>query len=140
MKNLNPNIAKKKCPCHSGNLYKFCCQPYHDGLNPENALKLMKSRYSAYALNLYHYIIETTHPKSLQFKVDKAEWIRNISQFSLNTQFIGLEILSFEEKEFYAFVTFRAHLIQKNKDCSFTERSYFEKLENKWVYYSGEIS
>jgi len=47
MKKPKPNTP---CPCGSGRKYKKCCQPYHRGAKPDNALTLMKSRYAAYAL------------------------------------------------------------------------------------------
>ncbi|MDD2950112.1 MAG: YchJ family metal-binding protein, partial [Sulfuricurvum sp.] len=58
---ISPNAP---CPCHSGEKYKKCCQPYHKGILPSNAQKLMRSRYSAFALELSNYIMATTHPNN----------------------------------------------------------------------------
>lgn len=128
------------CPCKSSSPYANCCKPFHQGLLPDNALKLMRSRYSAYALCLPEYIIQTTHPANPQFNSDIARWAQNITDFCLNTQFVGLEILQFQEDHHLATVTFVAHLTQDNKDVSFTEKSYFEKKEGKWLYLSGAVS
>lgn len=46
---INP---KNLCPCHSQKCYEECCKRYHEGAAAENALILMRSRYSAYALQL----------------------------------------------------------------------------------------
>ncbi len=122
------------CPCSSGKSYENCCQKYHRGTLAENALSLMKSRYSAYALNIPDYIIETTHPKSSQYKKDKKSWKEEISLFSKNTHFHRLDILEFQDGEETAFVTFKAFLTQNGTDVSFTEKSLFEKFLKKWLY------
>ena len=104
----------------------------------------MRSRYSAYALGRYFpdladYIIKTTHPKNKHYEKNKAEWKKQILKFSQETQFLKLDVLEFHEDKNFATVTFRAHLMQNYKDASFTEKSAFEKLNNEWLYLSGEI-
>lgn len=128
------------CPCGTGSVYKVCCKPFHQGELPDTALKLMRSRYSAYALNLPEYIITTTHPKNPDFIHDTKKWSQKISEFCLNTDFNKLEILDFQDKDPFATVTFVAHLSQNNKDISFTEKSSFEKLNGKWLYHTGQVS
>lgn len=125
------------CPCTSGEDYIDCCKPFHDGDLPENALKLMRSRFSAYALDIPEYIIETTHPANPQYKQNKFAWKRNISQFSKSHSFNKLEILDFEENKTVATVTFIAYLTQDNKDCTFTEKSFFEYSGGRWMYLEG---
>lgn len=136
MKKINEN---QNCLCCSGNKYEDCCKPFHDGKLPLTALQLMRSRYCAYALNLNTYIIKTTHPKNLQYNANHKEWGKQISNFSLNTEFRKLEILQFEENDPLATVTFKAHLFQDNKDVSFTEKSLFERVDGMWLYLSGSI-
>jgi uncharacterized protein YchJ len=123
------------CPCGSQKEYDRCCKPFHQGNLPDNALKLMRSRYSAYALCLPDYIISTTHPQNCQFNSS----YQDIEHFCLHTEFKNLEILDFQEKDDFATVTFTAHLFQNKKDVSFTERSEFEKINGKWFYLKGEI-
>lgn len=135
----NKNNQDISCPCGTGNTYKSCCKLFHQGQTPDNALELMRSRYSAYALCLPEYIISTTHPASPQFQSEKNQWVQKISNFCLQTEFKNLEILNFQEKDQFATVTFIAHLSQNNKDLSFTEKSYFEKLKGKWLYRSGQL-
>ncbi|MFI5333858.1 MAG: YchJ family protein [Chlamydiales bacterium] len=126
------------CPCDTGKSYAACCGRYHAGALPENALMLMRSRYSAYAKGSIDYIIQTTHPGSEQ-KKEKNEWEQEIRDFSENTQFIRLEIHDFEDGETIAHVTFTAHLSQNGHDISFRERSLFEKLGQKWLYVRPEV-
>lgn len=128
------------CPCRSGMAYEVCCQPFHLGKRPDTALQLMRSRFSAYALCMPDYIIQTTHPANPQFCHDTAEWAQSISAFSSHTEFKDLEILDFQESCPSATVTFFAHLIQDKKDVSFTETSTFEQVQGKWLYRSGQLT
>lgn len=128
------------CPCCSGKAYNECCRPFHEGSIPENALQLMRSRYSAYALNMPDYIVATTHPASPQYLEDKFSWKRNISQFSKNSFFNKLQILDFKENKTLATVSFTAYLSQDDCDATFTEKSYFEKLNGRWFYRSGQLA
>lgn len=136
MTNQSPLV----CPCSSGLDYSNCCKAYHEGRLPEDALKLMRSRFSAYALNLSDYIIETTHPASKSYQANKFNWRRGISHFSKSSNFERLEVLDFKETEFTAMVTFVAYITQEGEDASFTERSTFEKVKGRWLYRDGILS
>lgn len=130
----------KNCPCGSTQAYENCCAPFHQGAFPKTALELMRSRYSAYALHLPDYIIETTHLDSPSFLKDPLLWRREITEFSLSTRFAKLEILHAEEKEDKGTVIFRAHLFQGNNNVSFQENSSFIKVKGKWFYLNGFVS
>ncbi len=120
------------CPCCSEKPYAECCKPYHDGkLLPPTALALMRSRYSAYALRLADYIIQTTHSKSPYFERDRGKWKKAILEFCTTTQFLKLEILDSTESS----VHFIAHLGQTLLE----EKSLFEKVDGKWLYVKGDI-
>ncbi len=128
-----------KCPCKSDKTYENCCKPYHDGKKPETAEKLMRSRYSAYALGKTDYIIKTTHPMNKSFKKDIKEWKKEINHFIKNTDFKGLEILEEIDDNNISTVTFVAYLKSHGKDASFKEKSYFEKIGEDWLYKEGKI-
>ena len=127
------------CPCGSEKEYEHCCKLFHEGAVPENALQLMRSRYSAYVLNISDYIVATTHPASPQYMENKFSWKRSISQFSKNSLFHKLEVHEFKENKVTATVTFTVHLSQNSKDATFTEKSYFEKRNNRWLYRGGQL-
>lgn len=130
---ISPNAP---CPCHSGKKYKQCCQPYHKGILPSNALKLMRSRYSAYALGMVEYIIATTHPNNPDASIALSDWQKAIGDFAKTTYFRGLKILEYVDGEEEAFVTFEATL----SDGIMKEKSRFLKVEGKWLYESGVFS
>ena len=125
------------CPCGSGYKYKKCCQPLHKGKLPKSALALMRSRYSAFALNIPKYIIHTTHKNNQDFTENREKWTEDIENFSNNCQFKNLEILDASSNENVAFVSFKATILCNNKDCSFSEKSKFLKENEKWLYLSG---
>lgn len=129
---LSPNA---KCPCGSKLKYKKCCFVFHDGAAPEDALKLMVTRYSAYAAKDASYIMRTTHPLNPDFKEDRKVWSKEIESFCDSTEFLGLEVFDFEEGEDEAFVTFKA----KMSGGSMIEKSRFLKVDGRWLYESGEF-
>ena len=129
---ISPNAP---CPCHSGKKYKQCCQPYHKGILPSNALKLMRSRYSAYALGMVEYIIATTHPNNPDASIALSDWQKAIGDFAKTTYFRGLKILEYVDGEEEAFVTFEATL----SDGIMKEKSRFLKEDGKWLYESGDF-
>jgi SEC-C motif domain protein len=124
----------KKCPCHSNLSYGTCCLPFHQGKSAPDAKTLMRSRYSAYALNLTQYIIDTTHPQNPSYEHNQSKWKKELANFSRYTRFTSLEILDFTETKNEAFVTFKAGLEQMGSDASFIEKSRFLNENGKWLY------
>jgi len=118
------------CPCGSGKKYKKCCMVFHKGANAKDALTLMKSRYSAFAMQKIDYIIKTS-----TFQKDYED----LKAFSSSCEFKRLEILEFIDGNEEAYVTFRASIFCNGSDASFTEKSRFIKKDRVWLYESGEI-
>lgn len=129
----------QKCACDSGKDYKVCCEPYHSGQKPENALLLMRSRYAAYKMHNPDYIIQTTHPENPKKEKSDALWKKRVREFSEMTNFEKLEVLDFSDGVEKAHVTFTAHMVQNGSDVTFTEKSEFLKEEGVWLYFDGEI-
>ena len=126
-----------KCPCGSNLKYKKCCQSFHKGKLPSTALELMKSRYSAYVLKDVKYIINTTDVNNPDFTNDTTSWAKDIEEFCVNSDFKGLEILEFIPGDEISYVKFYVNLYIQNQDQSFTEKSKFVKVNNKWLYQSA---
>ena len=127
------------CPCGSQKKYKNCCKIFHCGEKPKNALELMKSRYSAFASNVSSYVIETTHRENPEFSHDTESWEKDIHDFFDHSVFKKLEIYDSIDREDEAYVTFKATIFQGAIDVSFVEKSKFLKVNNQWLYHSGEI-
>ena len=49
------------CPCGRGEAYGACCGPLHSGAAAPTAERLMRSRYSAFALGKAQYLLDTWH-------------------------------------------------------------------------------
>jgi peptide deformylase len=128
------------CPCHSGQCYITCCKPFHLGKIAENPIELMRSRYSAFALCLPEYIIETTHPAHPGYSDDIPNWIKGITSFSKTASFENLFIYHTQQKGNIGSVTFGAKIQQGIKDQSFTEKSLFEKVHDRWLYLAGSVT
>ena len=96
----------------------------------------MKSRYCAYAAGENRYIVATTHPDNPDCREDQKVWREEIDLFCRHTAFLGLKILSFEEAEREATVTFVATL----STGEMRERSRFLKEEGRWLYLDGVFS
>lgn len=127
------------CPCHSGRIYRNCCECLHQGTLPKDALALMRSRYTAYALRHAEYIIKTTHPNNPSYQSNYDKWTEEILLFSDTMRFERLEIVSFIHGKDVAFVTFIAHLKHNYRDATFKEKSRFEKVDGRWLYHSAQI-
>lgn len=120
------------CPCCSGKLYEECCKPYHSKEKfAPSAEKLMRSRYSAFAIPNGDYLWETTLPSKRKFhnKMELETWGKE----NLWTK---LEILKSTEKE----VEFKACYTDKfEKEQIHHEISTFKKIDKKWYYVSGKF-
>ena len=128
----SPNML---CSCDSGKKYKKCCSKYHKGAFAPDALALMKSRYSAYAVGNSSYIIKTTHPDNPDYTSDIKSWKESILSFTKQTHFLKLEIIDFRDGETEAFVTFNAQL----SSGDLKEKSRFLKHHDQWFYVDGEF-
>jgi SEC-C motif domain protein len=129
------------CPCQSSIVYGDCCGRYHNGSAKQSApdaLALMRSRYSAYALGLADYILNTTHRENKQFRRNLKAWRLEVTDYCQRTQFLGLKILDNAMlNEQVATVTFQAMLLQDEKPYQLNEKSLFYKVGARWLYYSG---
>ncbi|MDQ1325301.1 MAG: motif domain protein [Campylobacterota bacterium] len=132
MSKFSPNAF---CPCGSGDKYKKCCGIYHKGVLAPDALALMKSRYSAYAIGEYTHIIKTTHPDNPDYSAEMRTWKTSILAFSKHTEFLNLKILEFIDNPHEAFVTFTAYL----SSGVLNEKSRFLKTKGKWLYVDGVL-
>ena len=123
---------KKYCPCCSGKLYEECCQPFHSEEKfAPTAEKLMRSRFSAFAIPNSEYLWKTTLPSKRKFhdKNDLESWGKE------NT-WTKLEIIQSSERE----VEFKAYFTDKfRKENIHHELSTFKKVDKKWYYVSGKF-
>lgn len=128
---------KIDCPCGSNDAYQNCCGVYHSRLKfPDTAEQLMRSRYSAYALKLVDYLVETTHRdkmkssyrKNLLDTIDNIEW----------TNLLVTKTSAGTAGDKTGKVKFEASYIEGGVKGVMIEHSRFRKLAGKWYYYDGK--
>lgn len=127
------------CPCQSQRRYDECCGKFHNNSElAETAEQLMRSRYSAFVMELSDYLLATWHPSkrpaALSFNEQpKQKWL-------------GLQIKRFElVDENNAIVEFVARYTVNGRAHRLHEVSRFiretdnnEKLQ--WFYIDGVFS
>ncbi len=133
-------MSESLCPCQSEKAYAQCCQPYHRGQQyAPDAIALMRSRYSAYALGEVDYLLNTTHRDNPQYRKNVKAWRADVTDYCKAVQFLGLSILGSQAlSENTATVTFKATLAQDGISSVLTEKSIFVKIGQRWLYHSGE--
>ena len=119
------------CPCGKPATYAACCGRFIDGnVNPASALELMRSRYSAYALEKSAYLLATWHPSTrppdLGFEAPRPRWL-------------GLDIrAATQQDETHAGVEFVAHYKISGRAQRLHERSRFVLESGRWRYLDGD--
>ncbi|MPY24097.1 YchJ family protein [Shewanella sp. YLB-07] len=131
----NTNIA---CPCgnstqHTALLYHTCCGPFHsNSLKAASPEHLMRSRYTAFVMKLYDYLIATHHP----------EYLHGLTANSLaqspETHWLSLEIISSSGTDLQGQVEFQAWYKDDTSINAIHERSDFQCIEGEWLYTQGE--
>ena len=133
MSNISPNDS---CPCWNGKKYKKCCRPYHNGMNAKVPQELVRARYSAYALGLIDFIMQTTHPESKHYNANETRWRAAIRAYILQSRFLDLEILSAEDDK----VSYRANIYSMftQEAKSVLEHCTFKQENGRWLYFDDE--
>lgn len=126
------------CPCGLNGDYSACCEPYHRGqAEPKTAELLMRSRYSAYAMQQVDYLLYSHHPR--QHSKNEAEKLRQAAE---GVRFVRLEILATKQGEAQdkiGRVEFKAHYVQGQEPGLIHENSRFKRYQGRWVYWDGEL-
>ncbi|PKG58028.1 hypothetical protein CXF83_12000 [Shewanella sp. Choline-02u-19] len=130
---MNQNIdPESPCPCCSSKTYSHCCQPLHLGvkaaLSPE---QLMRSRFCAFYLGHFPYLIDTHH----------KNYLSGLTQQALSDgpqpNWLTLDIISFSELGHQGKVSFQAWFLDDNKLDAIHECSDFIKEDGRWYYTEG---
>lgn len=127
------------CPCSSKQTYDKCCEPYLLGKKyPDTPEKLMRSRFTAYAMYRADYLMATTAEKERE-ALDPAE----LSRYCRSVKCIALKILKTDgggAQEERGTVLFHASLQVNGKRVLHRELSQFVRENGRWVYVDGETN
>lgn len=129
----NPNIDPQSlCPCCSKRTYKDCCQEFHLLKQlPQTPEQLMRSRFCAFYLAQYPYLIATHHPA----------YLNGLAEADLAKEplpdWLSLDVITSSEKGLAGTVTFQAWYRLDNEIDAIHECSSFVKLDGRWLYTEG---
>ncbi|GGU49057.1 UPF0225 protein [Streptomyces albospinus] len=116
------------CPCGRAASYGDCCAPFHQGrAAAPTAERLMRSRYSAFAVGDTGYLLRSWHPATRpgSLELDAAQ------------RWTGLDILGTSGGSAFhdeGTVEFRAHYTRRGRSGSQYEHSRFVRENGRWVY------
>jgi SEC-C motif-containing protein len=116
------------CPCGLGQPYGECCGPAHRGRAPATAEGLMRSRYSAFALDDAGYVLRSWHPSTRPAEIEPDPDLR----------WVGLDVIETSGGGMFdteGIVEFRAHYRASGRHADMRERSRFVRHEGTWVYW-----
>jgi len=124
-----------RCPCGSGLSYGECCRPIHLGFSPApTAERLMRSRFSAFAVGDPAYLLRSWHPDTRPATLE----------LDADTRWLWLEIVRTErgaERDTDGVVEFRAkYRVDAPEGRSSGvqhEISTFTRVDGAWVYVDG---
>ena len=120
------------CPCGSGRRFDGCCRPILLGQPAPTAERLMRSRFTAFAVGDAAYLAESWHPRTRPDALD----------LDPGTRWVRLEIVATEagaEGDERGVVEFRAHWRAGRERGVLHERSRFARHAGRWRYLDGEI-
>ena len=127
-----------ECPCGSGLEFDKCCGIYiKNGIPAPTAEKLMRARYTAYAMGEIDFIMETHEVE----KGDEENSRKATEDWSKGSVWQGLEILKTAkgmEGDTTGTVEFKAHFMVDRARHTHHELSRFEKKEGKWIFIDGQ--
>jgi SEC-C motif-containing protein len=129
---LRPMPADR-CPCLSGNPYDECCGPLHSGATAPTAERLMRSRYSAFALGLAEYLLTSWHPQTRPTELDLDPELRW-------TRLDVLDVRSGGPFDTTGTVAFRAWWRSPTERGDLRETSRFLRESGRWFYVDGDVA
>ena len=118
------------CPCHSGISYAECCQIFHQGTPAPTPEALMRSRYSAFAIENTDYLLATWHP----------DYRPKSLELTPLTRWSALTILTAQSDEVAGRVHFIATFCEEGEWFQLEEKSRFERNDGCWFYLAGETN
>ncbi|MBK8018469.1 MAG: YchJ family protein [Betaproteobacteria bacterium] len=126
--------AEGSCPCGSGLLYGDCCGHWHRGprhLQAPTAEALMRSRYSAFALQLSDYLLDSWHPSTRP---------AHALTFEAGLHWLGLQVKRHTVTgEDTAEVEFVARSKSAGRAHRLHETSRFVREKGRWYYVDGDL-
>lgn len=123
---MKPTDSRQACPCGSNQPFAQCCEALiHGNKKATSPEALMRSRYSAYVQQAWHYIHQSWHPHTRPSSISPT-----------STQWLGLTIVATNGQ----YVEFIAGFKEDGKVMKLHEISLFRKDGEAWKYFSGKCT
>lgn len=136
---LRPPKPTSACPCKSGATFRDCCGPFLRGAaSPPTAEKLMRSRFTAFAVGATDYVWATLHADHEDRKLPAEVFLSALKRETSGVRFLDLRVDEATEDGDRATVTFAAKIMKAGVDRSFSERSEFAREGGAWRYLRGD--
>ncbi|GGP43109.1 UPF0225 protein [Shewanella algicola] len=120
------------CPCGSQQAYQQCCLPLHvNQLVAQSPEQLMRSRYCAFVVAQFEYLLVTHHPDYRQ-----GLTIEQLAQG--NIHWLGLQVINTKQLDTTGEVTFKAWYIDDKQIDAIYEQSRFVLQQGRWFYTEGK--
>lgn len=122
------------CLCGSELPRHQCCELLHTGhANAVTAVALMRSRFTAYAMQNEAYLLKTwdtsTRPATIDFSKETGEW----------TRLVILLTKKGTRNDSKGLVEFKAYFTVDNEQRVMNEVSRFVKRQGLWFYLDGNV-
>lgn len=122
-----------RCPCASGDTFDSCCGPVLSGaIAAPTAVRLMRSRFTAFATGDAAYLLRSWHPTTRPAELD----------LDAGTRWTRLDILdtvSGGPFDTDGVVEFEAFFRDSGTPGSMRERSRFLRENRIWTYLDGKL-
>lgn len=129
---MNANITTALCPCGSKTTYQQCCQPLHNQQRlATSPVELMRSRYCAFVIGQFDYLISTHH-------LDYRQGLTASQLASSKTHWLGLQIINTPLFDTSGEVTFKAWYLEDKQIDAIYETSSFVLFDGCWLYTHGQ--
>ena len=115
------------CPCGGGQRYDACCGPLHAGARAPTAERVMRARYSAYALGDVVYLLRSWHPETRPVEVDVER-----TEVWLRLEVVAVVGGGMLDRS--GTVEFVARYREGAREGELHEVSRFERVDGEWVY------
>ncbi|WP_290797550.1 YchJ family protein [Halomonas sp.] len=123
------------CPCGSGQSLAQCCGRFHAGEPAPTPEALMRSRFSAFALELTDYLLASWHPSTRPAVLapeSATRWLRLEVLESVEAS-AGKSVDQADE----GYVHFRATFREGRHFAALQEASRFRREGGRWFYLDG---
>lgn len=120
------------CPCGTGRSYAACCGRFHDGEPAPGPETLMRSRYSAFVLDLTGYLLATWHPRTRPAALEPNP---------AGLKWLGLAVKATTmQDEDHGTVEFVARSKLGGRAQRLHETSRFVREAGRWYYVDGDVA